>query len=637
MQEKSKGDDSATLHDTLLNETSPVPSSSPLTPRRRFFIYFATVLSMLMIGVDQTSVSTGLPSIITDLDGFPLYSWVMGACMLASTIVTPIVGRLGDLFGRKIFFLAGQSLFVLGSGLAAVSGTMTLLIAARAIQGLGVGATFPILLAIIGETYGPRERSRYQGICSAVNGIGTALGPLIGGVLNQAFGWESIFVFNVGLGLVTIAYTFIAVPWKLQCHCRTALRRVDFLGMTAVVVTFVPFLLAITWGGAAFGWGSPVVIVMWCLSGAGLGALVLVEWRLAPEPAFPLRLFRSRVFATCVACAVLMPFGYIGVLSYLSLFARGVLGLTSADTGLVLLPMMSVTALFSVLGGQLLARTGRFRLVALGGFLVSLPGVYLYGTMGPQTPVWLFCLYQAIVGVGLGPLMSVFITAIQNAVAPAELGVATSTVSFARLLGQTFSITVIGTCMQGIFARDIDGCLTADVLALLPQYMRDNLHKPNVLVDPAFAEQLRADLVARYGVRGEAAYAALTGCFRGALAEGLAVGFFVGAGVATACMLVALLLKARGAPRPVMPPSQPHPPSSSDWRAGGPRFDGHAERATGLWPPVSSGPVGGGGVGWRGLQDTPPGRAAPPSSDPAPSAATAVILQPVGPQPATAA
>jgi EmrB/QacA subfamily drug resistance transporter len=413
-------------------------------------IIIALLLGMLLAALDQTIVATALPTIVGDLGGAEHISWIITAYLLAATVSTPLWGKLGDLYGRKVFFQAAIVIFLVGSALSGLANSMLWLIVSRALQGLGGGGLMVGAQAIIGDIVSPRERGKYQGLFGAVFAVTTVIGPLIGGVLTQHASWRWVFYVNLPIGIVALVVTAIVLPSNLsRIH-----RIIDYWGAVLLALGVTALVLLTSLGGTTYPWSSPAIYAL------GVGAVVLlVAWALverrAPEPILPLRLFANRVFSATSAIGFVVGFAMFGAITYLPVFLQVAKGADPTTSGMQLLPMMAGVLVTSIGSGFLISRWGRYKIFPVVGTAVMTLGLYLLSTVGPTTPNSEMYLYMVVFGAGLGGVMQVLIIAVQNAVAHRDLGVATAGATFFRSIGGSFGTAVFGA----IFANLLGGRL----------------------------------------------------------------------------------------------------------------------------------------------------------------------------------
>ncbi|MDT7730005.1 MAG: hypothetical protein QOK45_258 [Mycobacterium sp.] len=442
---------------TAATATDAESSSALISPQRRNFIFVAVLLGMLLAALDQTIVATALPTVVADLGGAGHQSWVVTSYLLASTIVTAIVGKLGDLFGRKAVFQASVLFFLGGSVLCGMAGSMTMLVASRALQGIGGGAIMVTAMAVIGEVIPLRERGRYQGALGAVFGVTTVIGPLLGGFFTDHLTWRWAFWINVPVALVVLAVGAVAIPPLAKAAKRVV---IDYAGILFVGIGASGLTLATSWGGGTYAWSSPVIIGLFIASFAALAVFVWVETR-ATEPILPIRLFASPVFTMSCVLGFVVGFAMLGALTFLPTFMQFVDGISATTSGLRTLPMVAGMLITSIGSGNIVGRTGRYKVFPIAGTAVMAVAFLLLSGMNAATPTWQQSVYLFILGTGIGLCMQVLILVVQNTSKFADLGVATSGVTFFRTIGSSFGAAIFGSLFANFLAELIGPALAA--------------------------------------------------------------------------------------------------------------------------------------------------------------------------------
>ncbi len=428
----------------------------PSAPQPVRLIIGAVAVTLLLASLGQTIVSTALPTIVGDLGGLENLSWVITAYLLSSTVVAPIYGKLGDLYGRKIVLQAAIVIFLAGSVLSGLATDMLILIAGRAVQGLGGGGLMVVAMAVVADVVPPRQRGKLQGIFGGVFGVSTIIGPLLGGFIVENLSWHWIFFVNLPLGLLALGVIAVALK-TTPVHQQ---HRIDFLGAALLTGCLSSFVLFTSLGGGVFPWGSAPIVTLVILAVFFLAAFIVTEAR-AAEPILPLSLFRNNAFIVTNAVGFIVGFAMFGSITFLPLYLQVVMGMSPTASGLTLLSMMVGLLGSSILAGQLMSRTGRYKWLPIVGTAALFAGMVLLSTLSTTTNLWVIGLILFVTGVGIGPVTSVGITAVQNAVSIDLLGVATAGTAMFRQIGGAIGVSIFGA----IFSFRLSADLGDDALA----------------------------------------------------------------------------------------------------------------------------------------------------------------------------
>jgi EmrB/QacA subfamily drug resistance transporter len=480
-------------------------------------IFAGLMLTLLLAALDQTIVATALPTIVGDLGGLSHLSWVTSAFLLAQTAVTPIYGKLGDLYGRKRILMSAIVLFLIGSALCGQANSMTELIAFRAVQGLGAGGLIVLIQAVIGDIVPARERGRYQGIFGAVFGIASVAGPLLGGIIVQSVSWRWIFYVNIPVGLVALAVLSVTLP----ATGRVSSPKIDYLGAALLAGALSAIVLVTSLGGTSWAWGSGAVFVTGTLAVVLLVLFLVVERRV-PEPVIPLALLRDRVFAIAGPLSLIVGFALFGTVTFLPLYFQTVTGASPTGAGLRLVPLMIGVLTMSILSGQLITRRGRYKVFPIIGTGLMTLALALLSTLDVGTSSAQADLFLLLLGLGLGSTMQVLVLAVQNAVPFRILGAATSGVTLARGIGGSIGAAIFGT----VFSTQLRSHLRA---VRLPPGLAQQIHAGGRLTGPQ---------VAHLSVTARVAY-------QHAYANSLSPVFVLAAGVAALAFLLSWFLPER--------------------------------------------------------------------------------------------
>jgi EmrB/QacA subfamily drug resistance transporter len=446
-------------------ERHPEGHSFNLNPRQKLEILGAILLALFLFALDQTVVGTALPKISTALNGQALYTWAFTIYLLTSTVTGPIYGKLSDLYGRRPIFIWAVSLFLVSSVLAGLSQEMWQFILARGLQGLAGGAVFPIALAVIADLYEPAERAKYGALFGAVFGVSSVLGPILGGFVTDTFGWPWIFFLNVPIGLISLFVCFRLLP---PIKNPEGGKNIDFVGAALFAAAIGPILVGLS-NKRSVEWTDPWVGGL-ILAGAVMVAVFLWWESRAKDPIVRLALFKNRTLTISVLSMFLAAFGFFGAIVFLPQWLQVVKGLGATESGLNLLPLVIALIVGATVSGQVVSRTGRFKVVILGAMLVLAVGLFFMTNLRADTDIPVVWLWMAITGLGVGPSFAVFTALVQNSVKPAVVGVATSSLTFFQQIGGTIGLTIASTLLADSLTKEIPGRLLANGL---PQAMVD--------------------------------------------------------------------------------------------------------------------------------------------------------------------
>jgi EmrB/QacA subfamily drug resistance transporter len=432
---------------------TPTELEADAANKRHVLLIFAGLLvTMLLASLDQTIFSTALPTIVGQLHGVSEQLWVTTAYILASTIMLPVYGKLGDLIGRKGLFIGAISIFILGSIIGGLAGDMTQLIIGRAVQGLGGGGLMILAQAIIADVVPARQRGRYMGIMGGVFALSSVAGPLLGGYFTDGPGWRWGLWMNIPLGILAIAsaVAFLHLPKNTKGR-----PKVDFAGMALLALGSTGIVLTTVWGGSTYAWNSPQIITMIVATIAVAVAFVLVE-RKAVEPIMPLHLFKQLNFNLTTAAGLITGIAMFGAIGYLPTYLQMVTGVNATQAGLLLIPLMAGLLVTSILSGQFVSKTGRYKALPIIGTVITAVALGLLSTMTPTMPVWQICSYLAIMGIGLGMSMQILILIVQNTFPNSEVGTATASNNYFRQIGASIGTAVVGS----LFVSNLQNLIT---------------------------------------------------------------------------------------------------------------------------------------------------------------------------------
>jgi EmrB/QacA subfamily drug resistance transporter len=430
---------------------APVPDGPVQLSHREVLIVFSgLMLGMLLAALDQTIVSTALPTIVGDFGGLQHLSWVITAYLLTSTASVPLYGKLSDMYGRKPLFQFAIAVFLVGSFLSGASQSMLQLVLFRGVQGLGGGGIMAMAMAIIGDIVSPRERGRYQGYTGAVFAFSSVAGPLLGGVFTDQLSWRWVFYINLPLGILALVVTsaVLKLPFRRRDH------PIDYLGSMLMVGGVSCLLLVCSWGGTEYGWTSRTILGL-AVAGVLLLLLFVGQELRAPEPLLPPRLFRVRIFSVCSAIGLIVGATMFGAVAFLPVYLQVVKGVSATSSGLRLVPLMLGVVGTSVASGRLISSTGRYRVYPIAGMAITVTGLLLLSRLGAHTGMIEVSTYMFVLGIGVGMVMQVIVLAVQNAVDYRDLGTATAGVNFFRSMGSAFGVAIFGSILTNRLERNL--------------------------------------------------------------------------------------------------------------------------------------------------------------------------------------
>ncbi|MFF2086706.1 MDR family MFS transporter [Nocardia sp. NPDC058176] len=535
----------------MTTTAAPVDSPAGFTHRQILTVLSGLMLGMLLASLDQTIVSTSIRTIADDLGGYSLQAWATTAYLITATISTPLYGKLSDMFGRKPFYLTAIGLFVIGSLLCTLAGSMYQLAAFRAFQGLGAGGLMSLSLAIMGDMVGPRERARYQGYFLATFGLSSVLGPVLGGLLAGqdtilgVTGWRWVFLVNVPLGLLALVVVTRVLHLPRKPH---ATHRIDFGGALVLAVGLVP-LLIVAEQGREWGWSSTASVACYVIGALGVAGFVAVEKYMGDAALIPLRIFGNVTFALGVVISFVVGAAMFGGMLLLPQYLQVVRGTSPTEAGLQMLPMVLGLMIGSIVSGRLISKTGRYRAFPVIGATMLTLGLFLLHLLDADSPLWLAMIFMACTGFGLGNLMQPLTLALQNALPPKDMGVSTASATFFRQIGGTLGVAVFLSILFSVLTPNITAQMQsaandpayrqaiaagaqstnpADVALAKGLLANDTSTAGQVLQDSSIIQQLNPELARPFQV---------------GFAESMSTVFLVAAGVALLALLLVLFWK----------------------------------------------------------------------------------------------
>ena len=496
-----------------------------------------TLLAMLLAALDQTIVATALPRVVADLGGFDQFAWVFAAYMLASTTSIPIMGKLSDIYGRKRVLVGGVVLFLIGSALCGIAQDMIQLILFRGVQGLGAGSIIANSYAVMGDVFPPAQRGKWTWVVASVFIVAIFLGPLAGGYVTDHLSWRWIFFVNIPVGFVALVVILAGMVNVRVPHTKVT---IDYWGVVTLVGSVVPLLLALTWAGKEFSWASPQIVGLFILSGAMSMVFLWTEAR-ADERIIPRALFGNSIFAVAGVVTFLTAIVMFGGIMFIPLFVQGVIGSSATNAGMTLMPVLLSGVGAAIVAGQIISRTGQYRILAIGGVSVMAVGVYLFTLLDADSSSTDATWYMVIAGVGLGATLPTFMISAQNAFPHHMLGVVTASLQFFRNIGGAVGTAVLGSFMTTRLGDWMSDAAPAEAVESLPPQVVEQLSDPQALIDPGVMSRIGELAVQEEG--GAAALDVVVEAIRGTLATAMHEVFWFGLAITLLALVVTLFLR----------------------------------------------------------------------------------------------
>jgi EmrB/QacA subfamily drug resistance transporter len=526
----------------MSSESKPVTGAVQISLSRRqvFMTLAGMLLALFLSSLNQTVVATAMPQIITDLGGFNQYVWVTTSYLITSTVIVPITGKLSDMYGRKLFYVAGIIVFTLGALLSGLSQTMTQIIIFRALQGLGAGIMLSNAIIIIADIFPPAERGKYSGLLSGVIGVSSVLGPTLGGFVTDTLSWPWVFFMNVPLGLLTL---FVLLRFFPDIKPDNLKHKIDYTGVAALTLAVVPLMLGLSWGGVVYPWGSMMIVGMFAFSVIMLILFLIVESR-SQEPIIPFSLFKNPIVTVSVIVLFIIGAGTFSVTTFIPLFFQGVMGATATTSGSFMTPMMLGVVAGSLISGQLLSRVGGYyKLLGGAGIFLAAAGLVLTALMTTQTSYAAAVFNTTLIGIGQGIIYPCYTLSVQNAVSNKILGVATSATIFFRSIGSMLGLAILGSVMTNRFSSEFINNLSPSVKMVVPPDQISSLvDNPQALVNAGAQAGLKNYFDA-LGSQGASMFADVLDTLREALNSALAEVFWISCGIVILAFIYNLFLK----------------------------------------------------------------------------------------------
>jgi EmrB/QacA subfamily drug resistance transporter len=499
--------------------------------REIVLIMIGLMISILLSGLDSTIVGTAMPRIVGDLQGMDLYAWPFMIYMLCSTIAIVLFGKISDTHGRKPIFLIGIITFLIGSMLCGLSQSMIQLVILRGLQGAGGGIVISIAFTILADLFPPRERGKYAGLLTSMWGIASIVGPAIGGFITDNLSWRWVFYVNIPLGLVAILMTIATLPSFKGTSTKKA---IDYRGAAVLTIALVPLILAFSWAGTIYPWTSVQITGMLLFSIAMLVLFYFIE-KNAPEPIMSLTIYKNSILNVSLAASFLASAVMFCGLIYIPLFMQGVVGTSATTSGFILTPTMLGLTVAAIITGQLISRTGRYKVWAIMGFVITLAGVYLLYTMNVRTPEIQSLAYSTLLGIGSGMMFPAFTIAVQNVFPRQQFGLVTSTIQFFRNMGATIGVAIFGSIML----HSMNSGFASVDLSKVPPQVVSLLRNPRVLANPEALNQIKAHIP----LEASQMFSHLLDKAKSILANSLGMVFLTGVTMASLGLVITIFLK----------------------------------------------------------------------------------------------
>lgn len=513
-----------------------VQTTNQITGQRKWWALATVLLTMFFSSMNQTVVSTAIPTIIGDLQGFELYAWLFSAFMMTSAVTVPIYGKLSDVYGRKPFYIFGLIMFMLGSAVSGQAQTMLELVLARGVQGIGAGAMMSMPRATVGDIFNPKERGRWMGVMGAVFGLSSILGPVIGGWITDTISWRWVFYINLPFGMLALIGVLFALP-KVRTNEQT---KVDWFGSVLLILGLIPILLGFTWAGTKYAWSSPIILALF---GSGVVVIALFIWfeRKASDPVITPALFKNRIFSTSLILGIFVSMAMFGSVMFLPLFIQGVVGLNPQNSGLVMSPMMISFIIGSMVAGQIMTRTGKYRTLAHVSAAVICIGSFLLMNMDMNTKYPTVIVNMVVLGMGIGSLMPLLNIAVQNAFPYRMMGTVNATQQFVSSLGGVIASPIFGSILNRGFQNSMSSAMP-DELKDLPGDL-SQIDPQTMLTEQA--QQEIANQFTHFGAAGQEMFQQLLHAVKISLTSGITNLFQVGLVFAVLCLIGTFFLPER--------------------------------------------------------------------------------------------